>query len=210
MVRFKVEDNCNRMKIIGLTGGIGVGKSTVSEFLKKEGYYIIDADLISHEITKKGSDTLNLLSDKFGEEIILSDGSLDRKALAEKVFSNNEKKRDLEEIVTAQVIKKIKDKIDNLRESRLYDIIFLDAPLLFETGADSLTDMVWLIVADKDTRLERVQKRDNCSKDQILRRIDNQMSQEEKEILSQEIIDNSKGKEQLYSQIKLLLKKYVK
>lgn len=198
------------MKVIGLTGGIGAGKSTVTDFLKQKGYTVIDADAIAHQITEKGTDTLKEIALQFGPDILQADGALDRKKLAAIVFSDERKKTLLERITTVEVVNIIKKRLDYLREEGKYDIIFVDAPLLFETGADKLTDLVWLVDADLEARISRVMERDRTSREAVRHRIENQMGSEEKKKLSQEIIDNSKGKEELYQQIERLLMRYVK
>ena len=101
-------------------------------------------------------------------------------------------------ITTVEVVNIIKKRLDYLREQGKYDIIFVDAPLLFETGADKLTDYVWLVDANLETRISRVMERDRASREAVRHRIENQMGSEEKKKLSQEIIDNSKGKEDVY------------
>ena len=196
------------MKVIGLTGGIGAGKSTVSSYLKEKGYLILDADAIAHEITAKGSPVLNQIADTFGREMILSDGTLDRKRLAAVVFSDAEKKLQLEELTTKQVVKIISDRVEELRKKDEYDIIFVDAPLLFEAGVDAMTDLVWMVTADDEVRIARVMARDRANREDVLRRIANQMDNDEKIRRSQEVIDNSKGKDELYRLIESLLTKY--
>lgn len=198
------------MKVIGLTGGIGAGKSTVTDFLKQKGYTVIDADAIAHQITEKGTDTLKEIALHFGPDILREDGSLDRKKLAAIVFSDQGKKTQLEQLTTVEVVNIIKKRLDDLREEEKYDIIFVDAPLLFETGADKLTDLVWLVDANLEARISRVMERDRASREAVRHRIENQMGSEEKKKLSQEIIDNSKGKEELYQQVERLLMRYVK
>ena len=196
------------MKVIGLTGGIGAGKSTVSDYLREKEYVIFDADAISHEITAKGSPVLEQIAETFGREMILADGNLDRKRLASVVFSDKEKKLQLEELTTKQVVKIIADRVEELRKSAEYAIIFVDAPLLFEAGVDAMTDLVWMVTADDEVRIARVMARDGASREDVLRRMANQMSNEEKIARSQEVIDNSQGKDELYQQIEALLMKY--
>lgn len=197
------------MNVIGLTGGIGAGKSTVSSYLREKGYLILDADQIAHDITAKGSPVLIRIAEAFGADMIREDGNLDRKKLAAVVFSDKQKKLLLEEITTRQVVEIIAEKVEELRKNGKYDIIFVDAPLLFEAGVDAMTDFVWMVTAADDVRISRVMERDNISREDVLRRIANQMSNEEKIRRSNEVIDNSHGKDELYRQIELLLTKYV-
>lgn len=196
------------MKVIGLTGGIGSGKSTVSSYLTEKGFLIIDADKIAHDITKKGSPVLIQLAQAFGVDMLDDEGNLNRKKLAAVAFSSPEKKAILENLTTKEVVRMIAEQVAHLRNNREYDIIFVDAPLLFESGADKLTDLVWMVSADEDIRIARVMARDNISKGAVLQRIANQMSNDEKIRRSNELIDNSKGKEELYHQVDVLLKKY--
>ncbi|MFR7989878.1 MAG: dephospho-CoA kinase [Anaerovoracaceae bacterium] len=196
------------MKVIGLTGGIGAGKSTVSNILREKGCCIIDADAISHQITEKGSDTLQQLAKAFGEDILFDDGSLDRKKLAAIAFSDEKQRRKLEDLTTKRVLSLIDQTLQNLRRESSYDIIFIDAPLLFETGADKMTDLVWLVTAEKETRIARVMERDGATRQQVLARMSSQMDDREKERRTEEIIDNSKGKEELRRQVEQLLVKY--
>ena len=198
------------MKVIGLTGGIGAGKSTVTNYLRKQGYLVIDADAIAHQITEKGSPALKKITLCFGAEVLYEDGSLNRKKLAAFVFSDEEKKRQLEQLTTVEVVYIIKTQLEDLRKKGKQDIVFVDAPLLFETGADKLTDMVWLVDADMEARISRVMDRDGTSREAVVSRVQNQMDSSEKKKLSAEIIDNSKGKEELYQQIEYLLMRYVK
>ena len=196
------------MKVIGLTGGIGSGKSTVSSYLKEQGYLILDADQIAHDITKKGSPVLRKIADAFGADMLDAEGNLQRKKLAAVAFSTPENKALLESMTTAEVVRLISETVAQLRKTKDYDIIFIDAPLLFEAGVDRLTDLVWMVSADEEIRIERVMNRDQISREDVLQRIANQMSNDEKIERSQEIIDNSSGKEELYRQVKALLEKY--
>ncbi len=194
------------MKVIGLTGGIGVGKSTVSSYLKEKGYHIIDADLIAHQLTEKGSKTLEELAEHFGNSIINDDGSLNRKKLGEITFKNPEEKKILENVVTSKVIQKSLEEIETFQAMNL-DIVFLDAPLLFECGMDKYCQKVWTVTADIDTRIERVAKRDNLDRQLILDRISNQMDESEKIAKSDMVLSNDGSRECLYEQIEAMLRK---
>ena len=196
------------MTVIGLTGGIGTGKSTVTDYLVKKGFPVIDADEISRKITEKGSPVLRTVREKFGDEYFNDDGSMDRKKMAGLVFNSPYHKALLESIITAEVLRHVEKEICLLKESNEAAVVFLDAPLLYESGADRMTDLVWVITADEEIRIQRVMKRDNCTRDEVLERIRNQMSCSKKTELAQVIIDNSEGREELYLQIEELLTKY--
>ena len=196
------------MKVIGLTGGIGAGKSTVSDYLLDKGFTVIDADKIARSMTEKGSETLQALTEAFGEDILFTDGCLDRKKLAAIVFSDEKKRLVLEELTTKKVVQIIEEKITGLQEEGYEAPVFIDAPLLFESGADKLCDAVWLVDASIDIRIRRVMARDDVTSEEVKRRILNQMSSSEKIARSTDIIDNSKGKEALYEQVERVLERY--
>ncbi|NLY71848.1 MAG: dephospho-CoA kinase [Clostridiales bacterium] len=190
------------MKLIGLTGGIGTGKSTVSEYLIELGYKVIDADKISREIVEPNSETLNKIAKEFGDEILLQDGSLNRKKLADIVFSDPDKKALLDSIMHTKIIDII------IERAKSYDnekFVFLDVPLLYETNMDELVDMVWVVDADEETRINRIMIRDKLTREQAIDRINNQMSQSEKVKKADYVIDNSGDKYTLYNQINNIL-----
>ena len=188
------------MIIIGLTGGIGTGKSTVSNYLKEHNCLILDADAISRQMTEKGQPALIDIAKAFGEDLLV-DGVLDRQALGNIVFNDKEKLDILQSIITNKVVENINTRIEELKAELYNGIVVIDAPLLFECGMEGIADENWLVSASLDVRLQRVSQRDGLSEEQILSRINNQMPQEEKEKLSQVILDNSGSLEDLYKQI---------
>lgn len=188
------------MIIIGLTGGIGTGKSTVSNYLKEHNCLILDADAISRQMTEKGQPALIDIAKAFGEDLLV-DGVLDRQALGNIVFNDKEKLDILQSIITNKVVEYINTRIEELKAERYNGIVVIDAPLLFECGMEGIADENWLVSASLDVRLQRVSQRDGLLEEQILSRINNQMPQEEKEKLSQVILDNSGSLEDLYKQI---------
>lgn len=195
------------MKIIGLTGGIGTGKSTVSQYLKSRGCVVIDADGISRAMTGRGAPALKEIEKAFGKKYVSKEGLLDRKALGDLVFGDKEKLELLQRIITEKVIAYIDEKISKMKEEGWDGTVIIDAPLLFECGMEDMTDENWLVTADTSLRLLRVSKRDGLSEEQILARIENQMSDEEKTRLSDQVIDNSSGLEELYRQIDFQLER---
>ena len=189
------------MKIIGLTGGIGTGKSTVSEYLASKDCIILDADKISRNMTRKGATALAEIAEVFGKHLIDEEGNLNRQALGNIVFKDKEKLKKLEEIITKKVVEDINYKLNTLKEQNCDKIVVVDAPLLFECGMENLADENWLVYVDMPVRIKRIIQRDNLTEEEIMSRINNQMSQEEKEKLSDYILDNSGTLEELYSQI---------
>ena len=206
-----------KSKIIGLTGGIGTGKSTVAEYLKSQGYRHIDADEISRSLTCDGSPMVDKLNEIFGpngimglegNEILKSPGVLNRQALADIVFKDDKRRDKLNEIMLTEIIKIIDENIDFFHDDDCDSDVLLDAPLLFESGLESRCDQVILVVADADKRIRRVCQRDGMTEEQVADRINSQMSDEDKISRSDIIIDNSHGLEELYNQLsKYLLTK---
>lgn len=196
------------MEVIGLTGGIGTGKSTAAAYLKSIGFAHIDADEISRSITADGSDMLPVLNEIFGPEgpcgkkglkIIDDDGSLDRKALASLVFTDKERKQRLDDVMFKAIIAEIDRQIAYYKSDGDFGIkgVLLDAPLLFEAGLDSRCDKTVVIVADQDIRIERVCRRDGATAEEVRDRINSQMSDKDKIKRSDYVIDNSEGLEEL-------------
>ena len=192
------------MRVIGLTDGIGTGKSTASEYLRKQGFSIIDADRISREIVEPGTLLLKELEKNFGSGIIKDDGTLDRKALAAIVFSDKEKKSRLDGLMHGHILDEIERKISESQSGEGRGII-VDAPLLFETGLEKKCDQVWLITADEKLRILRVCERDGMDPEEVRARIQNQMADEEKKERAHRIVDNSGSKEALLAQLAELI-----
>lgn len=195
------------MKVIGLTGGIGTGKSTVSNYLRKRGIPVIDADQIARQLTEKGSPVLKDIYMLLGEEAFFHDGTLNRKAVAQIIFHDEEKLREFEALTTEEVILRCRAAIAAYRKAGTCNAIVIDAPLLFECGFQRWTDENWLVSADLTVRMERIAKRDGLSKEEILDRINHQMETEKKEALADHIIDNSADLTWLYRQIDGLLER---
>jgi dephospho-CoA kinase len=193
------------MKVIGLTGGIGSGKSTVSEYLIKKGYTVIDADAISRAATAPGGPALKPILLEFGAGVFKDDGTLDRKAMADIAFASREGRQRLEDIVCTIVKDEFMAQVEHLREEGHEGPVFFDAPLLFEMGLEKDMDECWLVTASVETRISRVMKRDGLSREEILRRIDSQMSDDEKEKLADHVITNSLDLTWLYEQVDALL-----
>jgi len=195
------------MKIIGLTGGIGTGKSTVSAYLKEKGCVILDADKMSRQLTAPGGKALPEIRRIFGAEVFSDDGTLDRKKLGNIVFNNADKLKALEEITTQKVVEQTIDGLVRLRKASYNGIVIIDAPLLFECGMQVLAEENWLVTARLEVRIERIIKRDGLDRQSILDRINNQMSDEEKRTMADYIIDNSGNLESLYQQIDKLIER---
>ncbi len=156
--------------IIGLTGQTGAGKGSVANLLCEKGMSAIDCDKVAREITEKGSPTLQKLAEAFSEEIINSDGTLDRSALALRAFSAPQSVRLLNSITHPAIIDRTVEHIKRL-EADGAEFIVLDAPTLIESGAADMCDVIIAVVADEDTRLERIMSRDGISIDAAKKRM---------------------------------------
>ncbi len=192
------------MKVIGLTGGIACGKSTVSGMLEDLGAAIIDADVIAREIMEKGTPVWQKIKEVFGDEYLLPDGEIDRKKLGELVFANPEALKKLNSITHPEIRREVVLRIDRLKSSGTYKAIVVDAALLIEAGWCDMVDEVWLVVADRETQIERLMKRNGLTRQQALNRISSQMDQDIKMRYADRIIDNSHGMEHTRKQVEQL------
>ncbi|MDO5331877.1 MAG: dephospho-CoA kinase [Bacillota bacterium] len=183
--------------IIGITGGIGSGKSCVTQILKKHGYFVIDADKLARDVVKKGQPTLNKLVKEFGDYILTKDGRLNRKRLAKLCFNNDSNYKRLNAI-TGPAIKK---HAENIIKAHNRSNIALEVILLFESGWDKMCDKTIAVCADTDIRIKRVTKRDHCSKEDALDRINRQMSDNEYKKLADIVLYNNAGLKSLENDV---------
>ena len=192
-------------KIIGITGGISSGKSTVTNFLRHRGFQVVDADAVVHQLQKPGGRLFQALVQHFGQEIILENGELNRPLLASLIFSNHEE-REWSKQIQGEIIR---EELATLRDQFALTeaIFFMDIPLLFEQGYESWFDEVWLIYLDRDTQIERLMNRDKLSLESAESRLASQWSLDKKKKLATHIIDNSGSLDQLLSQIISLLER---
>ena len=160
------------MIIVGLTGQSGAGKTTVCSTFEKNGFAIINADIVAREVMSKGSECLDETVSVFGD-ILSEDGTLDRKKLAGIVFSDSDKLSVYENIIFPYIISSIKEKID-MYKKEMYNYILLDAPTLFESKADGLCDIIVSVIADRDIRLNRILKRDSITLHEAESRLNSQ------------------------------------
>ncbi|KRM68130.1 dephospho-CoA kinase [Apilactobacillus ozensis DSM 23829 = JCM 17196] len=170
-------------KIIGITGGIATGKSTVSSYLAELGYQIIDADKITHTVQSKGSKGLQAIIDFFGNDYLLSNGELNRKKLSRTVFSNKNKLKRLTRIVDPFIRKQISEEIRRA-ESQEINLLFLDAPTLFENGYQLFCDKIITVYCSPEEQLKRLTNRNKISISVAIKIIKNQWPIEYKESLS--------------------------
>ena len=191
------------MKKIGLTGGIGVGKTFVSEIFQKMGYSVFLADLHAKKYIHESDDLKNEIKKKFGNEIYQK-GVLQKNRLADIVFNDTKKLQELNNLVHPFVQRHFEAWCKN-QQSRF---VIKEAAILFESEAHKGLDGVICVSAPFQKRIERVMKRDNCTKEDVIKRIENQMPQEKKEKLSDFVILNNDKKE-LLPQIISICKKLI-
>ena len=190
-------------RIIGLTGGIASGKSTVTSYLREKGYPVIDADRVVHDLQAPGGELYQALVEHFGTEILLDTGDLDRPALAERIFSSQKEITWSNQVQGEMIRKALARERDRLAETE--DLFFMDIPLLIEQGYLDWFDQVWLAYVTEDTQLERLMERNALTEDQARDRLAAQMSLDEKKALVDLVIDNNSKRDYLYQQIDRVL-----
>ncbi len=196
------------MKIVGLTGGIGTGKSTVAHIFESLGAVIVDSDVFARSYLSKGMEGYNQVLKRYGNNILNRDLEVDRQKIAEIVFKNESERIWLEQLIHPYVFGKIGDEI-NLRKDK-EGIIIIDVPLLYETGADNWLTPVIVVVCSKDIQINRIQKRTPyMSYEHIINRINAQMPIEEKQKKADFVIDNSYGMEQTKEQVESIWHKLI-
>ncbi|MGZ4954931.1 MAG: dephospho-CoA kinase [Methylobacter sp.] len=190
---------------VGLTGGIGCGKSTVAKIFADLNIPVLDADEIAHRLVEKGQPALAQIQQEFGKAILNPDGSLNRQHLREIVFSDLKQKQKLESILHPLVYKTIQAELEQLASP--YCIISI--PLLFETNMTHLVDRILVIDCPVETQIERVKTRDNLTVERIQSIIDNQVSRAYRKANAEDLIDNSTTDYRLAEQVKKLHNLYL-
>lgn len=191
------------MKIIGLTGGIASGKSSVSKYIKELGVPVFDADEVARIALMPNSKYFDKVIDIFGEEILTIDKIIDRKKLADIVFLDKSKLDSLEKVVHEYVLEKLKEFLENNKNE---EKVVLDVPLLIEVGWHDFADEVWVVSLPLQDQIKRAILRDSISKEKVEARIAAQLSLAEKSKYADKIIDNSGSFEETKKQIDLYLK----
>ena len=184
------------IKRIGITGGIGSGKSAATDFLRGRGYTVIDADEVAREASKPGEISMLRLREELGDEVFLDDGNLDRKALAKLMFSDSIALLTVNSIFHGDIKNRIEAIVKD-RAGQGDEVVFISAPLLFESDSSWIADEVWLVTADEDVRLKRVMQRDGLSEDDVRARMQSQMPEAEKRALADVVIENNGTIEEL-------------
>jgi dephospho-CoA kinase len=185
--------------LVGLTGGIGAGKSTVARMLEDRGAVVFDADVLARDAVAPGTSGFAEVVRRFGDRVVGPDGTVDRRALASIVFVDDDARRDLEAIVHPEVRRRFADAVQTYRESDA--IVVFSVPLLVETGAQDLVDVVVVVSAPVETQIERLVGDRRMSEDQVRARIAAQAPLEDKAAVADVIVDNDGTLEDLRGQV---------
>ena len=188
------------MKIVGLTGGISSGKSTVSSYLKQLKIPVIDADEVARKVVEPNSQGAREIRKTFGSDVFEEDGSLNRQKLGALIFSNTENRQKLDDLLQPLIKIMILDEIEEYRQKG-ETMIVLDLPLLFEKQYEELCEEIIVVYVPRELQLERLMKRNQYTKQEALSRIDSQLSIEEKRKRATVLLDNQGTIQQLYQQV---------
>ena len=191
------------MRVIAITGGIGAGKSTVTDLFRELGARVVDADAISRALTAPGGEALPALRKAFGDAVFRQDGTLDRKALAARVFQEERELARLNAVLHPMITRRILAQLNMLRDAGT-EVALLDVPLLFEVGMDRLADTVVCVTASEVTRVRRVCARDGISPEEARSRIRRQNPMERTEALSDYVLVNDGALETTLDEARVL------
>lgn len=188
------------IRVIGLTGGIATGKSSVASFFQARGAVVIDADQLAREAVEPGSRGLAEVAAAFGGGVLTADGRLDRRRLGEIVFSDSARRSRLEGILHPEIRRLAEERIADAARAG-HRVLFYMAPLLLEAGVTDRVDEVWVVTVRPEVQLERLMRRDGISREEAQRIIDSQMPLAEKESYGRVVIDNSGTPEETSRQL---------
>lgn len=187
------------MKVIGLTGSFGTGKTFVASVFRSLGAKVIDCDRIAHNIIRKGSGAYGKIIDVFGAGILDNSGNVNRKSLAKEVFGSSSKLRRLNKIVHPEVIKVIRVKLNSYKGE---GVVVIDAPLLIEAGLSSLVDKIIVVKCSREKQIQRCGNKFRIEREEVSKRIKNQLSIRKKIRMADSIIDNSLSKSRTRNQVR--------
>ena len=177
--------------LVGLTGGIATGKSTVDAVLRALGAVIIDADVLARDVVEPGEPALAEIAAEFGPGVLGPDGRLDRKALGAIVFADPDRRRTLEAMTHPRMRERLLRRIDELMDEHFRGLAFYDAAVLIESGSHLMMDRLVVVITDEPTQIARLMARDGIDRDEALRKIRSQIPLAEKAKLADHVIDNS-------------------
>ena len=198
------------MLIVGLTGGIASGKSTMADMFKKEGAYIIDIDMISRDVVKPGKPAWQDVIHIFGKEVLNEDQTLNRKKVGDIVFSDAEKRKKLEEIIHPKITAETLKKINEIAKKDNQAIVIIDIPLLIETDKQDTVNKVVLVYTSPQGQIERLVKRDGLSLEDAHKRLTSQMPIENKKKYAHYIINNEEPLKEIQKRVKEIFRELKK
>ncbi|MHB1419685.1 MAG: dephospho-CoA kinase [Bacillota bacterium] len=198
------------MFVIGLTGGIASGKSTISAMLRAKGAHILDADIIAREIVEPDLPAWKEIVDYFGPGVLREDRHLDRAALGKAVFDNPEALTKLNGFTHPRVIARVDELTEYYRKTDPSGVVVVDAPLLIEAGMTNMVDEIWVVATDQDTQVKRLMERDKLSREASMKRINSQMPLKDKMKFAHQVIDTTCALEETKKQVDQLLAEAVK
>jgi dephospho-CoA kinase len=187
--------------LVGLTGGMGTGKTLAASFFKELGAFVLDADLICRKLVEPEQPAWREISDIFGKEVFTTSGVLDRKRLANIIFKDPQKKRILEGILHPKVFEIEEIKYEAIRKEHQNAVVIVDAALLIESGNYKKMDKVIVVNSNEKNRIDRIIARSQMSQDEVTTRINNQMASEEKVGYADFVLENSLDKDSLRSKV---------
>ena len=190
------------MLLVGLTGGVATGKSTVAKMFKQCGAIVIDADELAHEVVKPGKPAWREIVGLFGKAVLNQDRSLNRQTLGSIVFRNPKKRRQLEHIIHPRVAREQTRLTRQAARTDPKAVVIYDVPLLFEAGIDKRVDTTIVVTADRETQIARLKKRNGLSRTDAIRRIKSQMPLQKKCLLADVQIDGTKRLNQLQVEVR--------
>jgi len=193
---------------IGITGGIATGKSTVTSYLIEKGFPVIDCDILARKALEKNTPAYKAVLHKFGSEIKQKDAEIDRKKLANIVFNNSNKRKDLERIVHEQVLRDVQSRLRLLVQKK-EPLVFIDIPLLFEVKWNFIVDETWVIACDEKTQIKRLMKRDELDESDARDRLDAQIPIYEKKKLGNVVISSNNSIDDTLAEVDKELKRLV-
>ena len=189
------------MTVIGLTGGIASGKSTAAEYLEKLGAYVIDADLLGHRVYEPGTVAFAEVVATFGRDVVDADGNIDRKILGGKVFGQPQNLEKLTNIVWPEIRRMAKAEIETAHKADPTRVVVLEAAVLFEAGWEDVVKEIWVVSLDRDSAARRAGVRDGVDETAVQKRLDAQMTNEERVARADVVIDNSGSEADLLAQL---------
>jgi len=195
------------MILVGLTGGVATGKSTVAKMFKRCGAILIDADQLARDVVEPGKPAWRAIVKQFGKTVLNQNRSLDRQALGSIVFHNPKKRRQLERIIHPRVAREQQRIVRRIAKRKPHTVVIYEVPLLFEAGVDKRVDKIIVVTAGRETQIARLKKRNGISRAEAIRRIRSQMPLAKKRRRADDVLDGTTLRKTLVKQVSHVFKK---